>query len=145
MDGHEHPGLSDDALEREIEAALRVEASPEFLPRVRARIASEHVDEGGWGWLRSWRWAGGAAATTAAAILGVWTRLGNPDPTNRVDPTAGTSDREGRTREPERPAANPESAIPKPVVRNPRIPNPEEPWTPAGSPRARPGSAPGGR
>jgi hypothetical protein len=67
MDGHEHPGLSDDALEREIEAALGVEPSPEFLPRVRARIASQYVQE--W-WPRmgprSWATAAVLMATMAA-------------------------------------------------------------------------------
>jgi hypothetical protein len=72
MDGHRHEGLSDETLEREIEAALGVDPSPEFLPRVRARIASERIDES-WLWGASWRWAGAAAVVIAVAIIGVWT------------------------------------------------------------------------
>jgi hypothetical protein len=72
MDGHKHERLSDDALEREIEAALGVDPSPEFLPRVRARIASEQMHDG-WMWSAPWRWAGAVMAVTAVAIVGVWT------------------------------------------------------------------------
>jgi hypothetical protein len=72
MDGHKHERLSDEALEREIEAALGVDPSPEFLPRVRARIASEQVHQG-WYWSTGWRWAGVAAVVTAVAVIAVWT------------------------------------------------------------------------
>jgi len=78
MDGHKHEGLSDETLEREIEAALGVDPSPEFLPRVRARIASERMHNG-WLWSASWRWAGAAAVVTAVAVIGVWT-LREPSP-----------------------------------------------------------------
>jgi hypothetical protein len=70
MDGHKHEGVSDEALEREIEAALGVDPSPEFLPRVRARIASERVHDG---WAASWRWAGAVVALGAVAIVAAWT------------------------------------------------------------------------
>jgi hypothetical protein len=44
MDDHrETVAMSDAALEREIQAALAVDPSPEFLARVRARIATEVV------------------------------------------------------------------------------------------------------
>ncbi len=56
MDGYKHQELSDETLEREIEAALGVEPSPEFLPRVRARIANERMQDG-WFSSASWRWA----------------------------------------------------------------------------------------
>ena len=82
MDGHRHEGLSDEALEREIEAALGVDPSPEFLPRVRARIANERIDEG-WLWGASWRWVGAAAVVMAVAIIGVWT-LRDPVPAPRA-------------------------------------------------------------
>jgi len=71
MDGHKHGALSDESLEREIEAALGVDPSPAFLPKVRARIANERMREGGL-WSASWRWAGAAAVVTAVAIVGVW-------------------------------------------------------------------------
>jgi hypothetical protein len=68
MDGHKHEGLSDEALEREIEAALGVDPSPEFLPRVRARIASERVRDG-WVW---WRLAAAAASVAALTFVSFW-------------------------------------------------------------------------
>jgi len=80
MDGHKRQGMSDEALEREIEAALGVEPSPEFLPRIRARIANERVE--GWFSSASWRWAGVVAVVTAVAIVGVWT-LREPAPAPR--------------------------------------------------------------
>lgn len=67
MDGHTHGPLSDEALEREIEAALAVDPSPEFLARVRARVAAEDLD-GGWNW--RWAWAGAAVVAIAAVVLG---------------------------------------------------------------------------
>lgn len=118
MDGHEHTGLNDDALESEIEAALGVDRSPEFLPRVRARIASQRVGESGWGWFHSWRWASGAAVVIAAAILGVW-MLRNPGPTLGEEGTANTSDLEVRSSGPEQPAAVPELPVKSPVGRVP--------------------------
>ena len=42
MDGREQPdALSDEALERELQAVLRVEPSPEFMARVRTAVAAE--------------------------------------------------------------------------------------------------------
>jgi hypothetical protein len=70
MDGHQHERLSDEALEHEIEAALGVDPSPEFLPRIRARIASEGIRPG-WRWPLSWRWAG-AIAVPGAVVIGAW-------------------------------------------------------------------------
>jgi hypothetical protein len=72
MDGYEQQDLNDTVLEKEIEAAIRVDPSPEFLPRVRARIASERVSKG-WVWYAPWQWAAAAAALTLVAIASVWT------------------------------------------------------------------------
>jgi hypothetical protein len=71
MDGHQHERLSDETLEREIEAALGVDPSPEFLPRIRARVASERMQEG-WAWSASWRWTVAGAVVAVVAILGLW-------------------------------------------------------------------------
>lgn len=71
MDGHKYEGMSDEVLEREIEAALGVDPSPEFLPCVRARLANERL-RAGWFSSASWRWAGAAALATAVAVTGVW-------------------------------------------------------------------------
>jgi hypothetical protein len=78
MDGHKHEGLSDEALAREIEAALGVDPSPEFVPRIRARVADERVSSG-WMWSASWRWAGAVAVVSAVAVIGLWT-LRDPAP-----------------------------------------------------------------
>jgi hypothetical protein len=71
MDGHRHEELSDESLEREIEAALDVDPSPEFLARLRTRVARERIDES-WAWLSGWRWAGVALAIAAVAVAGLW-------------------------------------------------------------------------
>ena len=71
MDGHKHEELSDALLEREIESALDVDPSPEFLARVRTRIASDRVDES-WAWLGGWRLAGAALTIVAVAVFGFW-------------------------------------------------------------------------
>ena len=71
MDAYEHEELSDAALEKEIEAALGVDPSPEFLPRLRARIASERLNEGGV-WPGLWRWAGAGVAVAAVVIAVLW-------------------------------------------------------------------------
>ena len=105
MDGHKRT-LSDEMLEREIEAALGVEPSPEFLPRVRARIGSERVHDG-WLWSASWRWAGAVAVVAAVAIIGVW-RLRDSSPASpapqevRITPPVETTT---PSIEPERQAA----------------------------------------
>jgi hypothetical protein len=72
MDGYRHQELSDETLEKDIEAAVCVDPSPEFLPRIRERIATERVREG-WLWSGSRRWAGAAAVVTAVAVIAVWT------------------------------------------------------------------------
>ena len=58
MDSHKHEELRDELLEREIEAALDVDPSPEFLARVRTRISDERVQR--WPWPGPWAWASAA-------------------------------------------------------------------------------------
>ena len=70
MDGRTDP-LNDAALEREVEALLLVQPSPEFVARVRSRVADESMSSG-WGW----RWPIAAAAVTATvAVVGVMPKL----------------------------------------------------------------------
>lgn len=57
--------VKDAALERDIERALAVDPSPEFLVRVRARIADEPAPSRGFGWL----FAGIATVAAAAALV----------------------------------------------------------------------------
>jgi hypothetical protein len=81
MDGREHESLSDEALEREIEAALAVDPSPEFLARVRARVEKE---EGRAVWPLRWQWVVGTVFTAAAALLVVYvSREPEPAAVNR--------------------------------------------------------------
>jgi hypothetical protein len=66
--------VKDAALEREIERALAVDPSPEFLVRVRARIADEPVPASrGFGWLFA-----GVATVAAAAALVLAVRMVSP-------------------------------------------------------------------
>ena len=114
MDG-KREGLSDEALEREIEAALGVDPSPQFLPRVRARIASEPMHEG-WFSSSSWRWASAAAVATAVAVIGVWT-LRNPAPAPREVRISPPVERTTPVAEPARVEPDPvaSSRAPRPV------------------------------
>jgi hypothetical protein len=64
--------LNDDTLEHEIEAALAVDPSPEFLARVRTRLASEPAP---FGWRLSWMYLGALGLTTAVVLALVLTRL----------------------------------------------------------------------
>lgn len=64
--GPQHP-LSDSQLDRELESALGIEPSPEFLARVRTRIAAEPE-------LSLWRqavWGRGVQPLAVVAIVGV--------------------------------------------------------------------------
>lgn len=98
MDGHDYQALSDEAMEQEIEAALGVDPSPEFLPRIRERIASERMYDG---WLApaSWRWAGAVGVAIAAAVIGIWTMRDPSPPAYEArfarDPGLGTRDSRG--------------------------------------------------
>lgn len=58
-------------LEREIERALAVDPSPEFVARVRQRISSERVPSG---WRATWIVAGAGALAAGAIVLIVVSR-----------------------------------------------------------------------
>ena len=55
-----------DRIDREIDALLDVEPSPEFVARVRARVDGESMTLRGW---LTTRWLAGAAAIVAALIV----------------------------------------------------------------------------
>jgi hypothetical protein len=60
-------GMSDATLEREIEQALSVEPSPEFVARLRAVVAADSM-RAPWQW--RWRWlAVGSAAIALTSVL----------------------------------------------------------------------------
>ena len=70
MDGRTDP-LNDAALDQEIEALLAAEPSPDFVARVRSRVAEEPASRS-----RGWRWPIAAAATAVAmvVVVAVWPR-----------------------------------------------------------------------
>jgi hypothetical protein len=69
MDGHRHiDSVSDPSLDREIESLVAAEPSPQFVARVRARVAEE-PEPGRW---RAWMLAVPGAVTVAIAVLIMW-------------------------------------------------------------------------
>jgi hypothetical protein len=70
MDSHKHEELRDELLEREIEAALDVDPSPEFLARVRTRISDERAQR--WPWPGPWAWASAGLLIVAVATASIW-------------------------------------------------------------------------
>jgi hypothetical protein len=69
---HDHDQtLNGDALDREIDALLQVEPSPEFVARVRARVEAQSIAPRTW---LAGRWIAVAAAAVAVVIgIAVWT------------------------------------------------------------------------
>jgi len=125
MDGHKRQGMSDEVLEREIEAALGVEPSPEFLPRIRTRIANERVQEG-WFSSASWRWAIVLAGATAVVVLGLWI-VREPAPAREVARAVPPPVVEPPPSVPEVIVSVPETARPvvTPLMRQVRTPQPQ--------------------
>jgi len=62
-------GVNDPSLDREIESLLTVEPSPEFVARVRARVADE--PEPG-RWRTAWLFALAGAVAVVIGALVVW-------------------------------------------------------------------------
>jgi hypothetical protein len=120
MDVDKHEGLSDGMLEKEVEAVLGVDPSPEFLPQVRARIATERAHDQ---WLPSWQWTAVGVAVAAVTILALWVAR-DPGATQREDQLVSAP----HASRVENRAANRESRVPGPVavpsVRKVRAPRP---------------------
>src|SRR4029453_17116177 len=81
MEGRNAP-----SLDREIESLLATEPSPEFLARVRTRVAGEPDPRR---WRAPWMWAIAAGAVTAVVVgMIAWPARGpvvpSPEPTQRV-------------------------------------------------------------
>ena len=87
MDGHQREPLNDETLEREIEAALAVDPSPEFLAKVRARVAEEERPAG---WPLRWHWVAGTVITAVVALFAVyaWREPQSPAVGREVAPIA---------------------------------------------------------
>jgi hypothetical protein len=80
MDGHRHDQVTDAALDREIESLLAVEPTPEFLARVRTRVAEEPAPGR---WRTSWTFATAAAVAAVIVAVIVWPSH-EPSPTSNV-------------------------------------------------------------
>jgi hypothetical protein len=78
MDGHRHiDSMTHGPLDSEIESMLAVEPSPEFVARVRVRVAREPEPKG---WRAWWLWAvPGVAAMVMAAVI-AWPSRELPSP-----------------------------------------------------------------
>jgi hypothetical protein len=101
--------IGDETLEREIENALDIDPSPEFLARVRARIASQRRPTG---WHLSWRVVGVGAALAATVVMALVVTRSQRPPTASLSfkPTAATRTVESAPTGP--PIATPSPALP---------------------------------
>ena len=71
MDDGKPDTLTDDALDRELRAALRIDPSPEYLARVRVRVVAGEPVGRSWWW--TGMWIGGAAAASMVVVAAlVW-------------------------------------------------------------------------
>jgi len=114
MDGHKD-ALKDDPLARDIESALRVEPSPQFVARVRARVAREPLGATG---VMSWRfWLGGAAVVAGALALVV--SLGGPRDMRVSDSTPSTATSPPVLEASRGPSIATEPVLPQPLVAAP--------------------------
>ena len=99
---HRSFASTDAALEREIDAALAVDSSPEFLARVRTRIAAEPEPST---WRLSWTLAAaGAMVATFVMVVAV----------ARVD-RARSSAPASRSATPEKPSVNASASVAPPI------------------------------
>ena len=100
--------MTDAGLERDIERALAVEPSPEFLARVRAELAAQPESMP---WRIAWTWlaAGSVVAAITAAI--VLSRPAAPQPRNVLEPAPRATTTAAKTA-PAKPAATPQISLP---------------------------------
>jgi hypothetical protein len=113
MDHEPTDPLSDPALEREIESLLAVDPSPEFVARVRTRIAGEPMGRRWRVFPRAWSFeplfAVGMLGVVLSIVIPSWLR---PEPPARVEqPAAATS------------PAQPQRVVTEPVRPEPDVPS----------------------
>jgi hypothetical protein len=82
------PMVDDEALGREIERALAVDPSPEFVAGIRRRVAAERVPRFD-AWVARWLLVAGGAVAAAAVAVAIY--LGLPLPANRSEPAEPTT------------------------------------------------------
>ena len=83
--------VTEPAVDRELQALLAVEPSPEFVARVRARIAEEPQPSA---WWQSWRFATAVAVAAVVVLAIVMTRpreAVRPQPDERREASAGVA------------------------------------------------------
>ena len=73
----ERDPMSDAAFDRDLQAALDVAPSPEFVARVRTRVAGEVRRPG---WQAGWYWMAGAAVASVTIAVIAGTMLGTATP-----------------------------------------------------------------
>ena len=78
--------MTDTAIDREIQAALTVDPSPQFVARVRARIASEPARAASW---LSWKLVASGAMAALIVIAFVLMRPGEQTFNARPEPVEG--------------------------------------------------------
>ena len=88
MDGRHEVTMSDDALDRELRAALNVEPSPEFLARVRGRVADESPVVARPLALRWLTMSAGATVAAIAVAVFLWSPLRSGGGAVSLDPGA---------------------------------------------------------
>lgn len=124
MDGRRLDAVTDESLDREIESLLAVEPSPDFLARVRARIAEEEP-HGSWvGWHLGVAVASLAIAVTVACAM--WLSKDGASPASE-QARATVSEHippQPRAVEPSRIASAPVAMSPRPRSTRPAQPAP---------------------
>lgn len=74
-----------DRIDREIDALLDAEPSPDFVARVRAAVDARPI--AGWDWSAGWRWMAIAASLAAVVMLSLWgARVAPPLPPRPIVP-----------------------------------------------------------
>jgi hypothetical protein len=117
MDGHKD-ALTDEALAHEIESALSVDPSPQFVARVRERLARQPLAATG---VVSWRLWLGASVVVAGALALFVSLAGGPRETSPRDSTRPEAKSAPRLEaatprvEPAEPVVQPDRVVASPV------------------------------
>jgi hypothetical protein len=108
MDHTDEAPITDDALDRQLDAAFEVQPSPEFLARIRGRVATEAMRPA---WQMGWppvAWGAGGLSLAAAALLAarLWAPSGDVTPSPVDHAIATPTVVAGDTVRPELPAVS---------------------------------------
>jgi hypothetical protein len=79
-----------DRIDREIDALLDAEPSPDFVARVRAAVDARPI--AGWGWSAAWRWMAVTASVVALILMfSLWRAQVAPVPLPRPNVPEGAA------------------------------------------------------